>query len=362
MRGFASLDQKASRIEDGIARLQFLRGAAQRRCRRTLTAGRIVRIAAAVSILVFSRQVTRARARVSEPPLLSVQRIASRPSAPPVWLVEDTGARRIYSNGLQVDLRYAAQSETRRYRTWSRDGVLATGVASSPAGIVFHTTESLIVPLEPAWNQALQRTRVDLLEHVRRDRLYNFVIDRFGQVWSVVPESQSAHHAGHSVWADGSRVFVDLNESFLGVSFEAETNAAFSPSAAQVHAGRLLTEMLRSRYEIAEINCVTHAQVSVNPDNMRLGYHTDWASNFPFRDLGLTDGYTTSVAAVAVFGFVWDNHLIAAIGGRPWPGLVEAEEQLQRNAAVRGASAAAYRNLLQRNYWNNRGNRNERTD
>ncbi|MCU1258061.1 MAG: N-acetylmuramoyl-L-alanine amidase, family 2 [Bryobacterales bacterium] len=267
-----------------------------------------------------------------------------------VWLVEDSGPNRVYSNGLQVRTGYTAQSTPRRYRTFSHATLQASPVASAPSGIVFHTTESLIVPLEQGLNRALKRTREDVLEHVRRDRLYNFVVDRFGQVYGVVPEDQCAFHAGHSVWADRERVYVDLNESFIGVSFEAQTDSVFAPSSAQLHAGRLLTEMLRSRYGIAEANCITHAQVSVNPENMRLGYHTDWASNFPFRELGLTSGYSAPVPAVQVFGFAYDDHFLAAIGGRPWDGLTAAEEHLVRDAGGHGMTAEQYRRHLQQKY------------
>jgi len=53
----------------------------------------------------------------------------------------------------------------------------------------------------------------------------------------------------------------------------------------------MLTRMLRSRYSIAAENCVTHAQVSVNPSNMQLSYHVDWAAAFSFAALGLPDNY-----------------------------------------------------------------------
>ena len=46
--------------------------------------------------------------------------------------------------------------------------------------------------------------------------------------------------------------------------------------------------MLRAKYRIPESNCVTHAQVSVNPDNMLVGYHTDWSGNFPFLETMIT--------------------------------------------------------------------------
>jgi hypothetical protein len=68
----------------------------------------------------------------------------------------------------------------------------------------------------------------------------------------------------------------------------------------------VLTEILRSKYGIADVNCITHAQVSVNPNNLRMGYHTDWARNFPFEELGLRHGYQTAVASIAIFGFGFD--------------------------------------------------------
>ena len=60
--------------------------------------------------------------------------------------------------------------------------------------------------------------------------------------------------------------------------------------------------MLRSKYDILSRNCVTHAQVSVAPWNMRLGNHVDWAANFPFGELGLANNYEMPIPAVAVFG------------------------------------------------------------
>ena len=112
------------------------------------------------------------------------------------------------------------------------------------------------------------------MEYVSRRRSYHFVIDRFGRVFRIVQESDLANHAGHSVWADQKWIYVNLNESFFGVAFEAQTRHADEPSPlnpAQVHAGRILTDMLRAIYGIPPENCVTHAQVSVNPGNRHAG-------------------------------------------------------------------------------------------
>ena len=177
-----------------------------------------------------------------------------------------------------------------------------------------------------------------LLEYVRRKQAYHFVIDRFGRVFSVVREGDYANHAGHSVWADQNWVYLNLNQSFFGVAFEATSRPGDGPAvnAAQVHAGRILVEMLRARYQIAAANCVAHAQVSVNPINRRAGYHTDWATNLPFHDLGLSDNYQLPLPSVTLFGFTGDDAL--------------AESQVRRDAVARGMPLERYRQILQRRY------------
>src|SRR5215472_17626031 len=123
------------------------------------------------------------------------------------------------------------------------------------------------------------------------------------------PRERRRNHAGYSVWADEKWAYVNLNESFLGVSFEARTvpgqkEADISP--ARVRAAAMLTEVLRSRYGIPTANCVTQAQVSVNPSHLRVGYHTDWASGFPYQEVGLPDNYRQPLASLWAFEFEYD--------------------------------------------------------
>src|SRR6185436_3491292 len=125
------------------------------------------------------------------------------------------------------------------------------------------------------------------LAHVRRNRAYNFLIDRFGRVYRIVAESEVANHAGYSVWADES--------------WPRQLEAPINP--AQGHAAAMLVAMLRSKYGIPPGNCVTHGQVSVNASNMRIGFHTDWASSFPFEELGLPNNYGQPIPAMWAFGF-----------------------------------------------------------
>ena len=274
---------------------------------------------------------------------------------PEVWQVEKTGDSETYSNGLRIDNRFAITNHSRSYRLFPTDPELASeGVAGSlPMGIVFHTTESRQAPFEAQQNHMLKRIGESLLEYVQRKRAYNFLIDRFGRVYRVVVESEAANHAGNSVWSDGKWLYLNLNESFMGISFEAETlPGQVEPQAtpAQLHAAAMLTEMLRSRYGIVGTNCVTHAQVSVNPSNMRIGYHTDWASSFPFAALGLPDNYAQPPAALLIAGFEADPAFFRAAGPRLGASVRLAENRLAERSQAAGLPLRSYRERLREQY------------
>ena len=195
-------------------------------------------------------------------------------------------------------------------------------------------------------NRVLMRLGESLLEYVRRERAYHYLIDRFGRVYRVVAESDTANHAGYSVWADDKWLYVNLNDSFFGVSFEAQSQPGLADGVAgpaQVRAAAMLTEMLRSRYDIAAENCVTHAQVSVNPSNMQVGYHTDWAAGFPFEALGLPDNYGLALPSLWAFGFT-------STGSRISPAIKLAEQDLSWKAARSGMPLEVYRKKLQEQY------------
>jgi hypothetical protein len=220
-------------------------------------------------------------------------------------------------------------------------------------GIVYHTTESLQAPFEPSQNDVLKRVGESLIEYVRRRRCYNFLIDRFGRVFRIVNETEVADHAGHSIWADDRYFYVNLNDSFIGVSFEAQTGSgedATEAGEAQLRAAAMLTEMLRSRYKIPAQNCVTHAQVSVNPANMQIGYHIDWASSFPFEKIGLPDNYALPSPAVSIFGFGFDASFEQRAGAHLAAGVIAADHSLGERAAQSHMTAAAYRKALHQRY------------
>jgi hypothetical protein len=275
------------------------------------------------------------------------------PAADPsvVWPVEQTSQYDLYSNGLRIENSLEISNQPRSYSLINRGTETLGPRRSQPAGIVFHITESDQAPFESSQKSALKRIGQELLIYIRSKRAYHFLIDRFGRVHRIVVESDTANHAGHSVWADSQWLYLDLNASFIGVAFEARTQADQQLiNDPQLHAARELTEMLRSKYNLPAENCVTHAQVSVNPENMRIGYHTDWGNGFPFREVGLPDNYEIPNPAFYLFGFDYDPAYVSSTGPDLWKGLALAEERRRESAAERGVTMAQYRKILQQRY------------
>jgi hypothetical protein len=359
----AWVERRAGRMTDPVERLRFLRRqmTAQRtaRPRQAMTGKRrIWHVASIVGCLVVLVAVVPLPTGTAE--TLAKERhliggASAKPAvaipAPRVWLVDRSGSLELYSNGLRIDVTFAVSNHPRKsFDIYSlAGGPEPVGQGNAPVGIVYHTTESNLAPFEEEENHRLQRLGRNLMEFVRQERCYHYLIDRFGRVYRMVQEADAANHAGNSIWADSRGVYINLNDSFLGVSFEGQTGAVDEVTPAQVNAGKVLTEMLRSRYGIATENCVTHAQVSVNPQNMRIGEHTDWAGKFPFAGVGLPDNYSIPLASMAVFGFEYDKVFLKTTGMR-WHGLDMAEMQVARQAATEGLETERYRAILQHRY------------
>lgn len=364
------LEWRAQRIDDPIERLRYLRKATalkvsgppkSRSLRSHLRRNWYYHVAALtlLALLIPSRMLITARG--SSARTRAARTVAPEPTPlspngiPNVWQVEKTGTYEVYSNGLRVESEFATANEPRSYYVFERTGKTEPLPEPRfvPAGIVFHTTESHQAPFEPRQTRQLKKIGRSLLDYVRQNRSYNFVIDRFGRVFRVVQEADAAYHAGKSVWADANFYYINLNHSFLGIAFEAqsaagEDNPVVSP--AQVHAARVLTEMLRSRYNIPATNCVTHAQVSVNPSNMQIGYHKDWAENFPFPEVGLADNYGQPPPSLSAFGFGYDSSFLTSPGARLWKGLELADSQVDHAASAAHRTPEEYRKGLQKRY------------
>jgi hypothetical protein len=355
----SAIEWRARQIDDPLQRLRYLRRTAGRPSPYGRLASswkhwtwRTIPIAGLAAILMLPSD-TASKARPVR--TAAVNAASGAPTAPPdIWPVEQSPRFDLFSNGLRIENEFAIANEPRRrfpiYRHQAATSDDPTEWRSEPVGVVFHSTESHQVPFAPTEVRSLKRIGRNLLEYVRSQRSYHFVVDRFGRVYRIVHETDRANHAGKSIWSDKNGAYVNLNSSFLSVAFESQTEAVNPLNPAQLHAARILTEMLRSRFKLDAANFVTHAQVSVNPANMRIGYHTDWATGFPFRELGLPDNYAQDVPSVALFGFEYDDTFLNALGGLPWAGLAGADLAIGRAAEAARLSPTQYRKALQQRY------------
>ena len=268
-----------------------------------------------------------------------------------VWLADRGPDWELYSNGLRIETTHAVKGTPRDYRVQTRDGKVLPSKLNRPIGILFHTSESDLWPLEPGYEKEVRKGSEALLRFVKREQAYNYMIDRFGRVYRIVDDDSRANHAGHGVWARGDEVYLDLNSSFLGVSFESrwEGGRTLPITRAQLIAGRNLTHYLRQRFAIAPEMCVTHGLASVSPKRGLIGYHLDWARGFPFEAFGLPDLYSQPLPSVALFGFNYDSEFLQTMGER-WPGLIAAEKQLANEARERAISLDELRRERQSDY------------
>jgi hypothetical protein len=268
-----------------------------------------------------------------------------------IWLADRGAGWELYSNGLRIETSYAVSGKPRQYHVYRRESGLQKEVYTKPAGILFHTSESDLWPLEESFQQQVRKSSENLLRYLQREQAYNYLIDRFGRVYRVVEDETRANHAGHSVWARNDEVYLDLNSAFLGVAFESRWDGGrtLPITRAQLIAGRNLTNLLRQRFAIAPEMCVTHGLTSVSPKQRLIGYHRDWARGFPFEAFGLPDQYKQALPSVAIFGFGYDDEFLHAVGER-WPGLVAAEQLLVEEARSKGITLDAIKRDHQARY------------
>jgi hypothetical protein len=272
-----------------------------------------------------------------------------------VWLAEQGDGYEFYSNGARVLVEYETTGARRSFYRFSLDALAQKTdeieTLFRPVGILYHVSESDLLPFDDKYNSSLKDRSKTLLEYAREHKLYNYVIDRFGRTYRIVRDEDAASHAGNSVWGDNESIYVSLSPSFIGICFEGKTGLGSAIGAdgineAQIYAARVLTAVLRSKYSIDDANCVTHGLVSVNPSNRLMGYHTDWVSAFPFDALGLSNKYETEMVAISRLGFAYDGAYLKAAGGTRWPGLDRADASLKERAANNGLTIEEERHAL----------------
>lgn len=271
------------------------------------------------------------------------------------WLVEREGEYEKWSNGCRISTRYETDNHPRAYYTIPRgSGTDGDQARHEIVGIVYHTPESGIVDFIPNNNKAIRSRSRGLLVDVRDRKLYNYVINRIGDIYRIVRDDHAANHAGESIWADAKNTYVLLNESFLAVCFESKFDGASSleeiVTPAQINAGRLLTDALRSKYGIDDANCTTHGLVAVDPAKMLIARHHDWVRFFPFEAMGLSNKYKIQPPNMIDYGFTYDEDVLAKIGHKLWEGAVTAEEEFNKRAAAARVAPDVLRRKMRDRY------------
>jgi hypothetical protein len=273
-----------------------------------------------------------------------------------IWMAEENKAEgyELYSNGCRIQTRYETNNIPRAYYSIPRGSDSAGDlVRRDIAGVVYHTSESDIVPFLSTNNNVIQKRTQGLLEYIRREKSYNYLIDRYGGIYRVVRDNQIAYHSGDSIWADEKYTYVVLNDSFLGVCFESTVAAKTleeTLTEAQITAGRQLTDLLRHKYNIKDANCTTHGLVSVKPEKMLIAFHHDWVRNFPFELMRLEDKYKVKPPNMIDYGFNYDDETLAKLGNELWEGAIKAEEEFKTRAEKANVSPDELRRRMRDQY------------
>jgi hypothetical protein len=290
----------------------------------------------------------------------------------PIWLVEKIGDVETYSNGLQIITSFCVENIQRSYLVFPKGADKLPGqetLRTEIRGILYHASEGDMVPFKPEKNRLIKKYSSQLLTYVCRKKGYHYLIDRFGRVYQIVREEDAAFHAGNSVWADESSIFLNLNHAFLGVCFEGKGFEEVSDSSgktpritamdastitvAQVKSGKELTDWLRFKYGIPQQNCVPHGMASIYPKNRLVGYHLDLAYGFPFHRFGLRNKYNEMIPSIIEFGFTCDRYFHKVLKGNVWPGIRLSEDYLKNKAKLAGESTKVYKKKLNRRFERN---------
>ena len=120
-----------------------------------------------------------------------------------IWLVEKGEASEQYSNGLRIDTTFAVAGRAPAL-PGLRGGPRNVAETFDKPGRASSSTPRRATsgPSTRAYNENLRDSSHDLLRYLKSNRVYNYLIDRFGRVYRVVDEETKANHAGHSVWTD----------------------------------------------------------------------------------------------------------------------------------------------------------------
>ena len=101
-----------------------------------------------------------------------------------IWLAEQGEGYEFYSNGARVLTEFETVGARRSFYRFDLEALAENSgqgeVLSRPVGIIYHVSESDLLPFADRYNSSLKNLSRALLEYTHEHRLYNYVIDRFG--------------------------------------------------------------------------------------------------------------------------------------------------------------------------------------
>ncbi len=143
---------------------------------------------------------------------------------PNVWLVDQTHDFETYSNGLRIDDRYVKPNQKRIFYPVYQRGAIDAGQSDFAGSRSVPSRRASCITPPKAIRRASRQIKTRRLKRigkavigvVQQNHSYHFLIDRFGQVFRIVPETDVANHAGYSVWADGNYDLREPEQQFPG--------------------------------------------------------------------------------------------------------------------------------------------------
>ncbi|MBO0797420.1 MAG: N-acetylmuramoyl-L-alanine amidase [Blastocatellia bacterium] len=271
-----------------------------------------------------------------------------------VFLLDKKGNVERWSNRAWIRTEMEIDTRPRRYYAIPRGSEFIGSnnqLRHDIVGIIYHTSESHILPYDPEFNKDIVRTSQGLANYIRSKRAYNYLIDRGGDIFRIVRDDQVANHVGNSIWSDSKYTYVGLNDSFIGICFESSVDAPDEQlTEPQIKSGRELTDVLRYKYHIDDADCTTHGLVSINPERMFIAFHHDWVRDFPFDMMGVSDKYKVPPANILDYGFTYDDETLEKIGGKLWEGAKVAEERFKKRAEAAGIAPEVLRQKMRDRY------------
>ena len=203
--------------------------------------------------------------------------------------------------------------------------------------IIVHSTESSL----PSALRTLSRGRVRGGRYVTYGGHAHYLVARDGAIYRILDPKYWANHAGVSMWNGLS----GLSDYSVGVELEGFHNVPFEE--AQYSSLRLLLNMLKQRYHVADRDVLEHCRVAYSMPNR---FHAENArgrksdpgiDNFDRIKAGLMNEYAQDPDVVA--GRVRGSPSITRSGGQA---VIQAEEETEEEEEASEAAGARPAPLL----------------